>query len=153
MKRLLSAIGVMTLLVLLVGVFSEVSAAPTVTITLQNPAPGGLLELEVGETYTFEIHITSDEPFLVAMAMTDDYYPGRGVIWRGGDRTNHDTTAVLYLTMTGRESTAYLPAVCDWPEPGMCWPEGVAPVSIVAGARFRRGVAISEEFAFAAEVP
>jgi hypothetical protein len=132
---------------------SPAAAAPTVNIELLNPPPDGLLELAVGESYTFIVQISSDEPFVLAAAMTDAYYPGRGVYWHGGDRTVHDTSATLYLTMTGKRSTADLPAVCDWPGPGTCWPAGVAPASIVAGARFKGGLTLAQEFAFAVQVP
>jgi hypothetical protein len=132
---------------------SPASAAPTVTIELLNPPPDGLLELAVGESYTFVVEIVSDEPFVLGAALSDAYYPGRGIYWHGGDRTTHNTTATLYLTMTGKNSTAGLDAVCNWPEPGTCWPAGVAPASIVAGARFKGGLTLAREFAFAVQVP
>ena len=87
------------------------------------------------------------------MAMTDAYYPGRGVFWHGNDTAHHTTSATLHLTMTGKNSTADLPAVYDWPEPGVHWPEGVAPVSIVAGVRYKGGLIISERFDFGVVVP
>ena len=153
MKRLL-AVSVVAVAVLLMCVpFSQATDAPGVTITLVNPPPDGLLELDVGESYTFEVHITSDEPFILAAAMPDSYYPGRGVYWHGGDRATHDTEAVLYLTMTGKKSTADLPAVYDWPEPGVDWPEGTVPALIAAGVRFQRGQVVAERFTFAVVVP
>jgi hypothetical protein len=51
--------------------------------------------------------------------------------------------------MTGKKPTAGLPEVCDWPEPGDCWEEGVAPASIVVGVRFHGGRVVVEQFAFA----
>jgi hypothetical protein len=129
---------------------------PVVTITVQGLPEDGLLELDVGESVTFRVDITSDSddvPFILAGAMTDAYYPGRGVVWHGGDRTTHATTATLYLTMTGKGSTAGLPAVSGWPRPEDEWDEGTAPVAIVAGARFKRGVMVTETFAFAVQVP
>jgi hypothetical protein len=132
---------------------SPVAAQPIVTIELLNPPPDGLLELTVGESYTFVVEITSDEPFVLAAALTDAYYPGRGVYWHGGDRTTHNTTATLCLTMTGKNSTAGLKAVDDWPGLGSQWDAGVAPVSIVAGARYKGGLTVAQEFAFAVEVP
>jgi hypothetical protein len=132
---------------------SPAAASPAVTIELLNPPANGLLELAAGESYIFIVEIASDEPFVLAAALTDAYYPGRGVYWHGGDRTTHDTTATLYLTMTGKNSTAGLEAVCGWPEAGTCWPAGVAPASIVAGARFKQGLTFAQEFAFAVRVP
>jgi hypothetical protein len=154
MKKVLTAISVMVMAVLLMCVASQATAAPPpVSIKLLNPPKKGLLELAVGESYTFDIEITSDEPFLLAIAMTDQYYPGRGVFWHGSDRASQATSALLHLTITGKKSTADLAAVCDWPEPGYCWPEGVAPVSIVVGARYEGGLTFSERFPFAVVVP
>ena len=55
--------------------------------------------------------------------------------------------------MTGKDSTAELWPVSDWPEPGYEWPEGAAPVSIATGVRFARGEVFAEQFAFAVVVP
>ena len=140
-------------LLLAVSLTPVAAKPPGVTIKLLNPPPGGTLKLEVGESYTFAIQITSDEPFQWAMAMTDAYYPGRGIDWRGMDRVSKTHEAVLYLTMTGKNSTAGLAAVCDWPEPGDCWPEGTAPAAIVAGVRPQSGPRVIETFSFAVLVP
>jgi hypothetical protein len=152
MKRLLTAVVVVVSTVL-VAFFASSATADSTTIVLLNPPPAGLLELDVGESYTFDVAVTSDEPFILAIALPDAYYPGRGVFWHGNDTAHHATSAILHLTMTGKGSTAYLPAVCDWPEPGVCWPEGSAPVSIVAAVRFKRGIVVSERFDFAVVVP
>lgn len=152
MKKLPIAIGIVTSIVLLTCLTSSATAASP-TIELLNPPPGGLLELDVGESYTFDILVTSDEPFILAIALPDAYYPGRGVFWHGNDIAHHATSAILHLTMTGKKSTADLHAVCDWPEPGDCWPEGVAPVSAVAGVRYKGGLVISERFDFSVVVP
>ena len=154
MKKLLVTMSVVAVVVLLLCVpSSQVTAAPGVSIKVMGLPGNKPLELEVGESYTFEVIVKSDEPFISATAMTDAYYPGRGVFSHGSDRATQDTSAVLYLTMTGKNSTADLPAVCDWPEPGDCWPEGIAPVSIVAGVRFPGGLAVGEQFPFAVVVP
>jgi hypothetical protein len=124
-----------------------------VTIELLNPPPGGLLELGLGESYTFDIRIASDDPFVLAMTAIDAYYPGKGIRKRAGDRAHHTTSAVLHVTVTGKDPTAGLPAVYDWPEPGTNWPAGTAPVSIVAGVRYKGGVVFSERFIFTVAVP
>jgi hypothetical protein len=111
-----------------------VIANPTVTIEVLN-LPTGDLELDEGESYTFNIEITSDDPFILAIAMTDAYYPGRGVFWHGSDRASKTSSATLHLTIKGKESTASLP-------------DGVAPIAIVAGVRFKGGVVYSERFDF-----
>lgn len=153
MKKHLVTMSVVAMVVLLVCAASVQAQDPPDVRFRIRPHPGNLLELEVGESQTFEIQITSDEPFLWAMAMTDSYYPGRGIFSPGGDRAGQGTEAVLYITLTGKNSTADLPAVCDWPEPGDCWPEGVAPVSIRAGVRFPGGLAVPERFTFGVVVP
>lgn len=139
--------------VLLCTLVSQAAAQPSVSIEFLNPPKKGLLELGVGESHTFWVEVTSDEPFVLAMALTNEYYPGRGIFWRGGDHASQGTYALLELTVTGKNSTADLWAVCDWPEPGVCWEEGVAPVAIAAGVRFAGGVTVAEQFAFAVEVP
>ena len=154
MKKLLVAISVVAIALLAFTCADQATAASTVKIKLLNPPPKNKpLVLAVGESYTFDILLTSDGPFNVAMAMPDAYYPGRGVFWHGRDGENQNTSALLHLTMTGRNSTADLPAVCDWPEPGDCWPEGVAPVAIAVGARFAGGQVYGEQFPFAVVVP
>ena len=153
MKQRLMLLVLLAMVLLVCAPSSAVESAPPISINLLNPPKDGLLDLAVGESYTFDIAVTSDEPFTLAVAMTDAYYPGRGVFWHGIDRASRSTSALLQLTMTGKASTAGLPAVCDWPEPGYCWPDGVAPVSIVAGVRFAGGVTVSEVFPFAVVVP
>lgn len=154
MKRLLIPVGVLAAILALVGVPAPpATAAPAVTITLLNPPPEGGLTLNVDETYTFNIQVTSDEMFQMAMAQTDSYYPGRGVTWYGNDHATRSDSALLHLTVTGKGSTADMLAVCDWPAPGDCWPDGVAPLAIVVGARFKRGELVAEWFPFMVEVP
>ena len=155
MKKILVTISVMVIALLpAFALTDQATAASTVKIKLLNPPPKNKpFVLTVGESYTFEIQLKSDEPFTVAMAMPDSYYPGRGVYWHGSDRENQDTLALLQLTMTARNSTADLPAVCDWPEPGDCWPAGVAPVAIVVGARYTGGEIYAERFLFTVVVP
>ncbi|MBM3150944.1 MAG: hypothetical protein FJZ96_01855 [Chloroflexi bacterium] len=154
MKKSLLALSALLVVVLLAGTLAApAKAAPVVAITLLNPVPGGLLELAVGESYTFDILITSDEPFVLAAAMTNAYYPGRGVFWHGGDHATQSTSAMLHLTVTGKGPTAGLLAVCDWPAPGTCHPAGSAPLAIMAGARFKGGVTVAGTFAFAVRVP
>lgn len=141
MKRFLATIGVVTAIVLLTCVpASQATTPPSATITLLNPPPSGLLELDVGESYTFDVEITSDEPFILAMALPNQYYPGRGIKWHGCDQATHSTSALLHLTMTGKNSTADLP-------------DGVAPASVVAGVRFKGGQVVAQEFSFAVIVP
>jgi hypothetical protein len=154
MKKLLAAMSVMIVVVLLpCAPASQAKVAPTAKITVHPRPPSKPLKLAVGESRTFEIRVTSNEPFGLVMAMTDEYYPGRGIYWHDSDRATRNTSAVLHLTMTGKSSTADLAAVCDWPGPGDCWPEGVAPVNIVVGVRYKGGRVVVQQFPFAVEVP
>ena len=156
MKNGFSTIGFVVAIALLTCMASSVAADSTgTTITLLNPPPNGLLELDVGEAYTFDILIESDTMFILAMAMPDIYYPGRAVIWHGPDLAKRANSATLHLTMTGKGSTADFAVVCGWPEPGTepeCWPEGTDPASIVVGVRYKNNVVVSERFNFAVKV-
>ena len=153
MKKVFGAISIMLLLTLLLSAWLPAAAAPSGTyIELLNPPKKGVLELAVGESYTFQIEMASEEPFLFAMAQVDAYYPGRGIHSPGGDLAGRGTTALLEITITGKNSTADMAAVCDWPW-DECWPDGVAPVAIVAGMRYDGGVVYSEYFPFAVIVP
>jgi hypothetical protein len=131
-KKRLTVILVLMLALLMLPVTAVAKPAP-VTIELLNPPKKGLLELSVGESYTFDVEITSDEPFIQAVAMGDEYYPGRGIFYTGNDIANHATYALLHLTVTGKEPTDFLP-------------EGVCPIAVVAGVRFPGGVVVSERF-------
>jgi hypothetical protein len=154
MKKLLIVLSAMLIVVLLAGTLAvPAKAAPVVTITLLNPPPGGVLELAIGESYTFDILVTSDTPFTLAAALTNSFYPGRGVFWHGGDHASQATSAVLHLTVTGKSPTTDLLAVCDWPTAGTCYPSGTAPLAIVAGVRYKGGVTVSQTFTFAVKVP
>ena len=83
----------------------------------------------------------------MAIALSDAYYPGRGVRFDGSAATPQATSADLFLTIAGRESTADLPAVQDWPG-DEDWPAGVAPLAVRLGARFPGGVVVGETFVF-----
>jgi len=135
MKRIMVVASVMIMAALLTCVFFSQVKAQSPTIVLQDFPPGGLLELTVGESVTFDVIITSDEPFILAIAMTDAYYPGRYIDCHGNDRAIQDTDAELHLTMTGRSPTAELPGE-------------VVPVTIAAGVRYKGGVVFSQRWDF-----
>ena len=148
MKKFVAIFVLMLTVVLLFGVASA-TAAGAPTITLLNDLP---TRLAVGESYTVDIQVTSDEPFIYAMAMHDSYYPGRGVFFNTSDRAHWATSAVLHMTITGKNSTADLEAVTDWPETED-WPAGVAPLGIVVGARYQGGEVFVQRYYFAVTVP
>jgi hypothetical protein len=144
----------MTALLMCVS-FSQVKAqtSPSVNIELLNCPMNDTLVISEGESWTCEVEITSDEPFIIAMGMTDTYYPGRSIVyWDGGDRAIHTDYAVLEFTITGKSITQSLPAVSDWPLPGIDWGGNVAPVSIRAGVRYKGGLVVAQEFPFAVMV-
>ncbi len=153
MKKLLAVSSVFVLVALLVCALGvQAQEVPDVRFKLIKKPPGGTLILPVGETHTFEIQITSSEPFNLAMVMVDEYYPGRSV-FSTKDQANGGTEATLYVTLTGKSSTADLWAVEDWPDTGICWPDGVAPISLATGVRFAGGGVAAERFNFAVVVP
>jgi len=152
MKKVIGILVVLASIGLMACMASSATAGGSRIVLLNPPRKGGL-ELEVGETHTFEIKVKKGDPFVLAMAMPDAYYPGRSIIWHGNDIVHHDDSGLLQLTMTATSSTADLEAVSDWPESGIDWPEGVAPVSIVAGVRFVGGEVLSERFDFYVVVP
>jgi hypothetical protein len=124
------------------------SVAPAVTFTLLTPLPS---QLAVGESAVIGVRVQSSEPFVMAIALSNAYYPGRGVSFDGSPAHPQDTSADLYLTITGRASTADLAAVQDWPA-DEDWPAGVAPVAVAVGARFAGGAVIGTQFPFAVAV-
>lgn len=136
MKKLFFAAS-LSLLIGAMAILSAPADAQTATITLLNDLP---THLEVGESYTIDIQVTSDEPFIWAMALRDTYYPGRGISFHDSDRARNSTFAVLHMTLTGKSSTAELPG-------------GVAPAAVVVGVRYKGGVVVSERFDFEVAVP
>lgn len=135
----------MLITLLLIGYPAPVSAA-TPTITVTNPPAGDLLTLNVGQSYTFAIHVASDEPFVLAIALGDEYYPGRGIFFNGNDTAHQTTSATLQLTVTGKESTADLAAADGWPP-------GIAPAAVVVGVRYAGGTVVSQRYRFGVIVP
>lgn len=124
------------------------AAVPEVTFTLLTPLPGSLA---VGETAVIGVRVESSEPFLMAIALSDAYYPGRGVRFDGSSAVARATSADLYLTITGTGSTAELPAVQDWPAEED-WDAGVLPLAVRVGARFPGGVVIGQSYLFGVTV-
>lgn len=147
--RLIWGIICLVLAIVLASPALSATAQPVVTFTLLDPLP---TQLAVGETYTIQVKVASHEPFLIAMAMPDAYYPGRGIFFHGNDMATQTTEAVLQLELTGKASTADLPAVQDWPTTED-WPAGVAPAAVVVGVRYRHGEVVSQQFSFAVAVP
>lgn len=147
-RRALLAIGVIGCVLAPATAPAVAAAEPVVTFTLLTPLPS---HLAVGERAVIGVHVQSSEPFVMAIALSDAYYPGRGVLFDGSPAQPSAASADLYLTITGRESTAGLPAVEDWPA-DEDWPAGVAPLAVRVGARFAGGHVASAGFLFAVAV-
>ena len=96
-KRIFSFIGLVALMVSMTGVLTAAAPVPVTTFELVGK---GLPEvMNVGETYTVVVHVTSDQPFTSAQAMPDFQYAGKGVVAvQGGDRTGHGSQATLDVT-------------------------------------------------------
>ena len=114
--------------VLSLGLVSAAQAqtSPNPTVTLLNPPAGGELHLAVGESYTFQIQVTSDVEFINVIAAPDPYYPGRAISAQGNEVAHSDTSAYLELTITGKASTADLG-------------DGFTPFSVMVGVRYQAG--------------
>ena len=122
---------------------------PTVTFTLLTPLP---TELAVGESAVIGVRVQSSEPFLMAIALSDAYFPGRSVRFDGSSAQPRATSADLYLTLTATESTAGLPGAETWPYDEN-WPPGVAPLAVRVGARFSGGRIVGTSYVFSVTVP
>jgi hypothetical protein len=110
---------------------------PNVTFTLVQGLPD---TMQVGESYDVIVEVMSDTPFIFSGALPSAYYPGRYVVAAQGDHSGPGTSATLSVTFTAKGSTSELP-------------DGVAPVAVAAGARFKGGYLASQRFDFLVAVP
>lgn len=136
-SRLLFLALVFSLSTTAVAAAPQPPQAPNVTFTLLTPLP---TTLHVGETFTIAIQVTSEAEYLFAMAMPAPEYPGRYVVFEGNDRTGRGTSAILYLTLRGKDST-----LADFAD-------GV-PIHFVVATRFKNGVTASQWYDFKVVVP
>ncbi len=138
MKRMISTIGLLALVIFQLGVLTAAAPAPNVTFTLVQGLPS---TMNVGDTATVIVQVTSDQPFNFAQMLPSFQFPGKGVVAvQGGDHAGAGTTATLQITFEAKSSTANFPG-------------GVAPVYAVAGARFPGGFVASQRFEFNVVVP
>ncbi len=147
-KLLMAVVAAAVLTPTVVAAAPLPAPAPAVTFTLLTPLPAYLV---VGETAVVGVRVESSEPFVMAVALSDAYYPGRGVRFDGSPAVHGATTADLFLTLVGRAPTSDLGAVQDWPV-DEDWPAGVAPLAVQVGARFAGGALASATFPFAVTV-
>jgi hypothetical protein len=132
-KRILSTLG----LLILVASLTAAAPVPNVTFTLVSGLPS---TMNVGETATVVVQVTSDQEFNFAQMLPTFFFPGRGVVAvQGGDHAGSGKTATLEITFEAKGSTA------DFGIP--------APVSVVAGVRYRGGYVASQRFDFNVAVP
>jgi hypothetical protein len=134
MKKVLSVLFVLVFsAALITPAAAQGNPAPTISFT--NPPASGLLVLGVGESYTFEVQVASAEPFVHAQLALGQFYPGRSVFADGIQIVHQGTSGTLRLTVTGKVSTAQLP-------------DGVAPMTLVAGVRYQGGVVVVQNYEF-----
>jgi hypothetical protein len=144
LKRILSFIGLMALMVLITGVLTAAAPVPVTTITVVQGLPP---VMNVGDTATVIVQVDSDQPFIFAQALPSAYFPGRGVVAAQGDHVGQNTQAILKITFTAKGSTADFPATADCPT------GGVAPVSAAVGVRYGGGYIAVQRFGFCVQVP
>jgi hypothetical protein len=141
MKRLsISKILIILLSIAVLGISVAAGPAPQqphVTFTQIGDFP---TTLQIGESYTVVIEVTSDIPFIFSAALPSAFFPGRYVVAAQGDHSGPGTSAKLYVTFTAKDSTSQLPG-------------GVAPVAVVAGAHFKGGFVATQRFDFFVTVP
>ena len=137
-KRFFSFLGVVALMVLMTGLLTAAAPAPSTKIDLVQGLPA---TMNVGETYTVIVQVTSDQKFTSAQAMPDFQYAGKGVVAvQGGDRVGQDTSATLTVTFKAKGPTAKMPG-------------GYVPVAVVVGVRYGGGDVVMQRFEFNVTVP
>jgi hypothetical protein len=145
-KKIVSSLGLLIFMLLLTGILTAAAPVPNVTFTLLSGLPA---TMNVGDTATVVVQVTSDQEFNFAQVLPTAFFPGRGVVAEnvGGDRELRDTTATLEVTFRAKGSTAGFEAS------GVCPGSGVAPVAVVAGVRYQGGFVASQRFSFCVTVP
>lgn len=134
MKKSLSLLFVLLFSLILITP-AAAQSAPTPTITFLNPPPNGVLELGVGQSYTFQVQVVSDQPFVVAQLGLTQYYPGRTIFSDGIQIAHQGNNALLQLTVTGKASSAQ-------------FPDGQAPVTLMVGVRYQGGIVVAQSYPF-----
>jgi len=147
-KILLGVVAALILTPTVVAAAPVPAPTPTVTFSLLTQLPS---HLAVGEAVQIGVRVETSEPFAMAIALSDAYYPGRGVRFDGSAAVHGVTSADLFLTLVGRSPTADLAAVQDWPT-DEDWPAGVVPLAVRVGARFAGGALAGATYPFAVTV-
>ena len=138
MKKLFYYVGLALMMVLMTGVLTAATPAPNVTFELVSGLPA---TMNVGDTYTVVVNVTSDVPFNAVQAMPDPQYPGKGVVpVKGGDHAGAGTFATVEVTFTAKTDTSKMP-------------DGLDVMAVVVGVRYQGGVVVGEVFPFEVSVP
>jgi hypothetical protein len=140
LKKLFSYIGLALMMVLMTGVLTAAAPVPDVKFELVQGLPS---TMNVGESYTAIVKVTSDTEFNWVAARPSFQYAGKGVVagqGNGGERTGAGTEALLEVTYTAKSETSPMP-------------NGEDIVYLVVGARFKGGYVASEQFQFNVTVP
>ena len=138
MKKLFSYVGLALMMVLMTGVLTAAAPAPNVTFNLVQGLPS---TMQVGETYTVIVEVTSDVPFNAVQAMPDPQYPGKGVVpVKGGDHAGAGTSATVEVAFTAKSDTSKMPG-------------GKDVMAVVVGVRFKGGAVVGQVFPFEVTVP
>jgi len=138
MKKLFFYVGLALMMVLMTGVLTAAAPTPNVSFNVVQGLPS---TMNVGDTYTVIVEVTSDVPFNAVQAMPDLQYPGKGVVAvKGGDHVGMGTTATVEVTFTAKTDTSKMP-------------DGKDLVAVVVGARYKGSVVLGERFDFAVTIP
>ena len=138
MKRIFSIFGLALLMVLVTGVLTAAAPIPNVTFNLVQGLPS---TMNIGDTYTVVVDVTSDTPYNTVIALPSFQYPGKGVVAvQGGDHAGSGTSATLEVTFTAKSDTLRMA-------------NNQAVVHMVVGARFQGGYVASQDFVFYVTVP
>ena len=129
---------VLVLALITVSFLTAASPVPNTTFDLMKELP---TVMNVGDEVTVVVQVTSDQEFISVTALPSFEYAGKGVVAvQGGDRAGRGTSATLELTFKAKSSTAKMA-------------NGVAPVHVVLGVRYRGGTVVVQEYIFNVTVP
>jgi len=138
MKKLFSYIGLALMMVLMTGVLTAAAPAPNITFELVQGLPA---TMNIGDTYTVIVAVTSDIPFTTVQAMPSQLYQGKGVVAvKGGDHVGTGTSATVEVTFTAKTDTSKMP-------------DGKDVVYVVVGVRYKGGVVVGQTYTFDVSVP
>ena len=119
------------------GAAARGEVAPSASFTLVSGLP---TTMQVGESATVTILVTSPDRFISALALPDDQHPGKGVVSHGAAHARAGNSATLSLVFTAKRTTADLPGGAD-------------QLALVAGVRYPNGQTLSQRFDFSVVVP